>query len=174
METGFQILRCRSLKLMPSPWRRNVQLLFTDIENLFFSEFGLLTPFRYDDIAANERYGMISFEQWDIDRNLQASDTFKTVTGSFIICSGYNTEQEAKIDPIQLFFDLDNFGGVVQEELPDAFGLLYQLKLDDFSPVQRSLRQPIRNQDVWISDVTGSCTARIAIDHHPSGKQKYP
>jgi hypothetical protein len=159
---------------MPSPWRRNVQLLFTELENLFFSEFGLITPFRYDDINPGERYGMISFEQWDIDRNLQATETFKTVTGSFIICSGYSTEQEAKIDPLQLMFDLDNFGGVVQEELSESFGLLYQFKLDDFSPLQRSLRQPIRNPDVWISDVTGSCVARIAIDHFASGKQKFP
>jgi hypothetical protein len=159
---------------MPSPWRERVYYLFTELEALFKSEFGIFNPFQYDDINPGERYGFISFEQFDIDRNLQATETFKAIRGSFIICDGCATEAEAKIKPLQLMFDLDNFSGVVQTQLVDAYGLLYQFRVDPFQPVTRTLRQPIRRPDVWISDVTGGIEARIAIDHEPSGLQKYP
>ena len=159
---------------MPSPWKRNVELLFTELENLFISEFCLNNPFRYDDIEPDEQYGLLSFEQWEVDRIYQATDTFKLIRGNFIICTGYATEQRAKIGPLQLMMDLDNFQGIVQEKLISAYDCFYQFQIDPLQPVIRSLRQPIRREDVWISDVTGSAVARLAIDHFPGGRQKYP
>jgi len=63
--------------------------------------------------------------------------------------------------------DLDNFRGVVYQELTSTQGIFYDFQIQ--GAIARALRQPIRNPDVWISDVTASAVVKIGIPKTSTG-----
>ena len=156
---------------MPSPYRDRVYFLLMDIRSIFISEFSLLTPFMYEDVQPKERYGMFSFEEWDSDINLQATDVFKVIRGDIVLCFGYGSLLEAETSPIQVMTDLDNFRGVLFQELTSNFDIFYDFEIQ--GTISRALRQPIRNPDVWVSDVTCSALIKIAVPKTSTGLHKF-
>jgi len=156
---------------MPSPYRDRINILLTEIRSIFISEFGLLTPFMYEDVQPGERYGFLSFEEWDVDTSLQAIDNFKVIRGDIVLVHGYKNQNEAEISPTLVMADLDNFRGVVYQELTSTQGIFYDFQIQ--GAIARALRQPIRNPDVWISDVTASAVVKIGIPKTSTGLHKF-
>lgn len=156
---------------MPSPYRDRVYLLLMELRTIFTSEFGLLTPFMYEDVQPGERYGMFSFEEWDVDNELQATDVFKVIRGDIILCFGYSSLLEAEVSPMMVMADLDNFRGAVYQGLTSNQDIFYDFQIQGV--MSRALRQPIRNPDVWISDVTCSALVKIAIPKTSTGLHKF-
>lgn len=152
---------------MPSPYRDRINFLLTEIRTIFISEFGLITPFLYEDVQPGERYGMFSFEEWDVDNLLQATDNFKVIRGDIILTFGYANQDEAELSPVLVMADLDNFRGVVYEGLTSTQGIFYDFQIQ--GAIARALRQPIRNPNVWISDVTASAVVKIGIPKTSTG-----
>jgi hypothetical protein len=146
---------------MPSPLRDRAFNLIHDIRSIFINEFNLLTPFLYEDVQPGERYGLISFEEFDVDPELQAKDYFKVIRGEIILTFGYSSQDDAEISPIQVMFDLDNFRGALYQQLNSTQNLFFDFQIK--GAMSRALRQPVRNPDVWISDVTASSVVRMGI-----------
>lgn len=155
---------------MGSPYRNSIYQVLLEIDALFISEFELLTPFKYDDVLPGERYGILSFEEFDRDTRLNATDVFKVIRGDLILVFGYDNEQSAKIQPAQIMLDLDNFVGVCKEKLPSGYNVLYDFVLE--SSITRSLRQPLNDPDLWIAVLTATVAARIALPKTKTGSHR--
>lgn len=155
---------------MPSPYNDRILLLLREIRSIFISEFGLLTPFRYEDVEPGERYGLLSFEEFDSDPELQAKDVFKVVRGEMILTFGYSDQDEAELSPASVMLGIDNFRGVLHQELSSNQDIFYDFQVK--GAIARALRQPIRNSNVWISDVTASAIVRVAIPKTSTGIHK--
>lgn len=146
-------------------------LLDQAIEAAFVSEFNLLTPFENDDVQPTERYGYIcAFEQGD-DTLLQAKDYFKVIPYDLLLVVGCANESEAKREAAALRFDIDHFLGSIKA-LIEHYSLVYDFRLQ--GRISNTLAQPIRNPDVWITRVTATINARIAIPKLATGAHRDP
>lgn len=146
---------------MSSPYSQRVSLALREIHSLFISEFRLITPFKYDDVLPGERYGMLSFEEFDQDTRLQATEVFKVIRGNLILVYGYDNEADALFGSTEAMIDLDHFVGVVKEKMPTGYNVLYDVVIENSIP--RSLRQPLNDPSVWIADITATIAARIGL-----------
>lgn len=155
---------------MGSPNRDRIRSALHEINNVFLSEFSLLMPFKYDDVLPGERYGLLSFEEFDRDTRLQATDIFKVLRGNLILVTAHETELDASLEAAQLILDLDHFAGVVKEQLPSGYNILYDFVIEN--SIQRALRQPLAEPDIWIADVTATVAARIALPKTATGSHR--
>lgn len=141
-----------------------------EIESLFVSEFGLRTPYQYDDVMAGDRYGFIEFSEFDSDPEMQAKDIFKVWRGDIILTFGYEKEMEARHSFAEMSLGLDNWVGVLTKVISSGYDILYDFKLQ--GGISRSIRQPLRDPGTWIVDAQCQAIARIAIDKDADGVHK--
>ena len=155
---------------MPSIYSNRVTFLLMEIESLFISEFGLRTPFQYDDVMAGDRYGFIEFSEFEADPELQAKDVFKVFKADIVLTFGFEKENEARHSFGGMALDLDNWTGALTKVISSGYDLLYDFKLR--GGISRSTRQPLRDPGTWIVDVQTQAIARVAIDKDAHGEHK--
>lgn len=155
---------------MPSVYRDRLIHLLADIRQVFYSEFHLQNPYRYDDIEGGEKLGMIAFEELGSDSRLQAADIFKQITTDIIISGGFLSEAEAEAYAMSCVLDLDNFTGILQRALPTHHDLFYRFELE--GRISRSLRQLINHPEVWIADIVATGAVRIVLPKTAAGEHR--
>jgi hypothetical protein len=155
---------------MPSPINLAIGELIEDLNQQLTTALGLGTPFRDEATMPGERFGVIDPQSWQNDPNL--FQPFVTLNCNVWVFGAYSSFTETQAGAMAMMADIDHHLLAIGNGDIDRRGILMEL----IPPQQltKGLRAPItmpntQSKHLWIADITGTMTLKLAIDKHVCG-----
>lgn len=152
--------------MLVSPYSALVEDLVTEVNQHFVDILELTTPYTRDDVIPGDRYGIINFRSFGVDRTSKARNVKgggfqpKVFQIEILLTLGYETWAEARCAAVAQMVDLDNAIPSLKQMI-ESKAWIYDIEVA--GDIYQSMRQSISPPHFWMVDITTSAIARMQI-----------
>lgn len=162
--------------MLTSPYSGQIRALVHEINEHFVEALELMTPYTRDDVIPGDRYGIINFRSFGVDRSSKARNTRsgfqpKVFQIDILLTIGCETWTEARSLAPSTMVDLDHAIPSLKA-LIETHGWVYDLETG--GDIYQSMRQSISPPHFWMVDVTTNAIARMQVFKAATGEHIFP
>lgn len=157
---------------MRSPYSEQVELLVREVNRHFVENLELLTPYTSEDVVPGDRYGIINFRSFGVDRSSRAANARtgfqpKVFQIEILLTLGCTDWIEAKVLATGCMVDLDHTIPYLKR-LIEQKSWIYDFEIQ--GDIIQSMRQSVQPPHFWMVDITADATARMQVYRNAAGE----
>ena len=155
---------------MASIYSPAIAEIVNDLNEQLAAKLNLGAPFQDEATMPGQRFGVIDPQSWSNDP--QQFQSFVELSCNVWAFEAYTSFTTARTGALSMMADLDDALLEMGNLTIDRRGIL--LELIPPQQLSKGLRAPItmpntQSKHLWIADITGSLTLRLAIEKHVCG-----